>query len=300
VTDPGQTGSNCEILTTNLSLPPAEVDDRARDIAARIQREIGAYARIAGSPIELDLIQIVKRNLAFYLRSLATGIVPQPAELAEFEEACGRRLRQGFPLEAVLRAGRLESQAMWEIVLERAPPDRARAIASLTMRYMDAINVASERGYVHAREDMGRSLDEATRLFLSRLMRGDFVDEAEAAGEARLLGFDLARFRVGIVVEADRVPPAGRSAIDMQLVEAAAELRAVCLDSPSGLIESGLVLAVPATSPDRVAEMVAAALARPRTPVPRLIAGIGSPRAGSSGLKASFAEARRALAWAQS
>lgn len=44
-------------------------------------------------------------------------------------------------------------------------------MASLTMLYMDAINVASERSYVHAREDMGRSVDEATRLFLSRLMR---------------------------------------------------------------------------------------------------------------------------------
>lgn len=149
---------------------------------------------------------------------------------------------------------------------------------------------------MHAREDLGRSLDEATRLFLSRLMRGDFADEAEAAGEARLLGFDLARFRVGIVVEPDGVPSVGRSAIDMQLVEAAAELRAVCPGSPSGLVESGLVLAVPATSPDGVAEMVAGALARPRMPVPRLIAGVGSPRAGSRGLKASFTEARRALA----
>ena len=184
-------------------------------------------------------------------------------------------------MEAVLRAGRLESQAMWEIVLRRAPTDRVPAMASLTMRYMDAINVASKRGYA-PREDLGRSLDKATRLFLSRLMRGDFADEAEAAGEARLLGFDLARFRVGIVVEPDRVPSVGRSAIDMQLVEAAAELRAVCPGSPSGLVESGLVLAVPATSPDGVAEMVAGALARPRMPVPRLIAGVGSPRAGAA------------------
>src|SRR6266571_4845010 len=271
-----------------LELTPTELDRHARAISARLQREILAYGRVAGSAIELDLIEIVRRNLQLYLRSLATGTAPQPEELTEFEAVCGRRLRQGFPLEAILRAGRLEGEAMWEIALERAPAARIPAIASLTMRYTDAINAASERGYGHAREDLGRSRDEATRLLLTRLMKGDFADEAEASAEATLLGFDLARFRVGIVVEPDGVPAAGRSAADLQLAEAAAELRGGFPDSPWGLVESGLVLAVPATSTDAAAEIVAGALARPHSPGPRLIAGLGTPRAGSGGLRASF------------
>jgi len=112
----------------------------------------------------------VKRNFELYLWAIETDTVPGPEELVELEEACARRLRQGFPLEAVLRAGRLESQATWEIVLTRVPAGRAAAAASLTMRYLDAINSASERGYVHARDDVGRSRDEATRLFLARLL----------------------------------------------------------------------------------------------------------------------------------
>jgi hypothetical protein len=277
-------------------LAPDEADRHAHEIAARLQREIPAYGRLAGSAIELDLIRIVQRNLELYLRTLATGGLPGPAELTEFEAACGRRLRQGFPLDAVLRAGRLESQAMWELVLERAPADRVAEIASLTMRYTDAINAASERGFVHAREDLGSSRDEASRLFLTRLIHGNFADEAEAAAEARLLGFDLARFRVALVVEPEGLPAAGRSAADLQLAEAAAELRGRFPESLWGLVESGLVLAVLATSTDEVAGIVTAALLRLQSTGPRLIAGLGSPRAGSGGLKASFAEARRALA----
>jgi PucR C-terminal helix-turn-helix domain/GGDEF-like domain len=274
----------------------SEIEGHGRDISARLQSEIGAYGRVGGSEIEVDLLAIVKRNFELYLRALATDTVPEPAELVEFEEVCARRLRQGFPLEAVLRAGRLESQAMWEIVLSRAPADRAADMASLTMRYLDAINSASERGYVHAREDLGRSRDEATRLFLARLIGGDFADEAEAGGEARLLGFDLDRFRVAIVVAPDNVQAARRSAQDMLLAEAAGELKDVFPGSPWGLVESGLVLAVPATSPEEVFAGVQSALARPRTQGQRLIAGLGAPRAGSSGLKAGFTEARRALA----
>jgi PucR family transcriptional regulator, purine catabolism regulatory protein len=82
----------------------------------------------------------------------------------------------------------------------------------------------------------------------------------------------------------------------MMLAEAGAELKAAFPGSPWGLVESGLVLAVPATSPDEVFARVRDALARPRSPGSRLIAGLGAPRVGSSGLRAGFTEARRALA----
>jgi hypothetical protein len=279
-----------------FSLTPAEVQDHARAIATRLQREISAYGRAAGSAMEVDLIEIVNRNLELYLRALSTDRLPEPSELAEFEAVCGRRLRQGFPLEAIMRAGRLESQAMWEIVRVRAPDHRIAAMATLTLRYLDLINAASERGYIHARDALGRSMEEATRLFLTRLMLGNFADEVEAVSEATMLGFDLERFRVGVVVGPDERSAAGRSAVDLQLAQAATELSGSLPQTPWGLVESGLVLAVPAASPDEVADLVAGVLARSRTPGSRLIAGIGAPRVGSSGLKASFAEARRALA----
>ena len=59
------------------------------------------------------------------------------------------------PIDAAL-VGRLESEAMWEMVVPRVAAERLPLMATLTMRYMDAINAASERGYVHAREDLGR------------------------------------------------------------------------------------------------------------------------------------------------
>jgi hypothetical protein len=279
-----------------LSLEADEKRDQVRAIAALLEREIPAYGRIAASAIEADLQEVVRLNLDLYVRALRERALPSASELAAFEAVCGRRLRQGFPLEAVMRAGRLEIQSMWELIAARAPRDRLPELASLTLGYMDAINTASERGYVHAREDLGRSRSEAVRLFLSRLLRGDFVDDAEAAREARVLDFDLDRFRIGVVVEPEGGPDAGRSALDMQLVEAADELRRRLASSPVGLFESGLVIAAAATSVDDVSRLVVDVLEHPPLPATRLLAAVGSPRAGSTGLRESFREAKRALA----
>src|ERR1700704_4740005 len=95
----------------------------ARSIAQRLETEIPAYARVRGSAIEQDLIDIERRNLELYLGALAGERLPDPGEMAELEMASGVRLRQGFPLEAVLRAGRLEAQAMCEIVVAHAPAE---------------------------------------------------------------------------------------------------------------------------------------------------------------------------------
>lgn len=90
---------------------------------------------------------------------------------------------------------------MWEIVVAHAPAESLARLATLTMQYLDLLNSVSERGYLLTREDMGRSLEEAIRLFLGRIVSGDFADDTEADGEARLLGYDLSALRIGVVIE---------------------------------------------------------------------------------------------------
>jgi sugar diacid utilization regulator len=277
-----------------FALSKNEIQRLARSIAIRLETDIPAYRRIQGSPIELELIAIEARNLELYLQCLAQDRVPDPEELAELEVVSGRRLRQGFPLDAVLRAGRLEAQAMWDVVVARAQTESLARLATLTMQYLDVLNSVSERGYVHAREDLGRSREEAIRLFLGRVISGDFADDDEANKEAQLLGYSLSVFRVGVVIGPGSQPTIARSAVDMHLADVVLDLRRRFPDSPSALVDLGVVLAVPATSADEVAVIVESSLAAHDSSSLRLAAGVGSPRAGAQGLMMSLREARRA------
>jgi sugar diacid utilization regulator len=281
---------------TGFGLSATQIEGYARSIADRLEAEIPAYGRVAGSAIEGDLIDIEARNLELYLRTVANGRLPLPEELAALEAASGARLRQGFPLGAVLRAGRLEAQAMWEIVAAHAQPEMLARLATLTMQYLDLLNSVSERGYVHAREDMGRSLEEAIRLFLGRVVSGDFTDEAEADGEARLLGYDLSALRIGVVIEPRAQPTVARSVIDMRLADVVRDLRRRFPDSPVGLVDLGIVLAVPGTSADEAERILDTTIRDGDGGAIRLVAGLGSPRAGAQGMMISLREARRAQA----
>src|SRR5690348_3517999 len=111
------------MTSSQFGLSTEQIGAYAAGIAARLQAQIPAYRRIGGSPIEQDLIRVENRNLELYLSALSQERLPDPAELTDLELASGTRLRQGFPLDAVLRAGRLEAQAMWEIVVAHAPPE---------------------------------------------------------------------------------------------------------------------------------------------------------------------------------
>ncbi|HVC77053.1 MAG TPA: helix-turn-helix domain-containing protein [Candidatus Micrarchaeaceae archaeon] len=283
-------------ISAGFGISRQQIEDFARSIARRLESEIPAYARVPGSAIEQDLIEVETRNLELYLGALAGGRLPDPAELADLEVASGIRLRQGFPLEAVLRAGRLEAQAMWEIVVAHAPAESLARLATLTMQYLDLLNSVSERGYLHAREDMGRSLEEAIRLFLGRIVSGEFADDADAEGEARLLGYDLSALRIGVVIEAGSLPAMARSVVDMRLADVVRDLRRRFPDSPAGLVDLGVVLAVPGTSADEVARSLTSTIGDGGDGAFHLTAGLGSPRAGAHGMMISLREARRARA----
>ena len=280
----------------SFGISETEIRELALSIARRLEAEIPAYSRVAGSPIERDLIEIEARNLELFLGALAEERIPKAQELAELEVASGTRLRQGFPLDAVLRAGRLEAQAMWEIVVAHAPADSLARLATLTMQYLDLLNSVSERGYLSAREDLGRSLEEAIRLFLGRVISGDFADEAEADGEAQWLGYDLSTFRIGVVIEPGGLPAVARSVVDMRLADVVRDLRRRFPDSPAGLVDLGVVLAVPGTSADEVAAILAPTIEDREGAAFHLTAGLGSPRAGAHGMMISLREARRARA----
>lgn len=288
-------------MTASQNRPPFllsadDIQALARSIALRLEAEIPAYGRISGSPIEQELIAIEARNLELYLECLAQDRVPEPEELVELEAVSGRRLRQGFPLDAVLRAGRLEAQALWEVAVASAPAESLARLATLTMRYLDVLNSVSERGYVHARENVGGSREEAIRLFLARVISQDFADEAEANREAELLGYSLSSFRVGVDIGPGTPPALARSAVDMHLADVVLDLRRRFPDSPACLVETGVVVAVPATAAVQITNMIASSLAAFDSASLRLAAGLGSPRAGAQGLMMSLREARRARA----
>src|SRR4029077_21036246 len=135
-----QTTVTSSQFRAGFGITSRQIEGFARSIARRLETEIPAYARVPGSAIEQDLIDVETLNLELYLGALADGRLPDPDELADLEVASGTRLRPGFPLEAGLRAGRLEAQAMWEIVVTHAPAESLARLATLTMQYLDLLN----------------------------------------------------------------------------------------------------------------------------------------------------------------
>jgi DNA-binding PucR family transcriptional regulator len=74
------------------------------------------------------------------------------------------------------------------------------------------------------------------------------------------------------------------------------DLRRRFPDSPAGLVDLGVVLAVPGTSADEVGRILAPTIGDGDDAALHLTAGLGSARAGAHGMMISLREARRARA----
>jgi purine catabolism regulator len=180
-------------------------------------------------------------------------------------------------------------------LLEVADAQDLGRLATLTLEFADLVSYASSEVYAQERERRARSHEEATRLFLTRLLSGDLTDQEAVAREGRNVGFDLDRTHVVALVTA-RQPQAGPDHLqDRELVKGWSQLQRYLPDSPAVVMRAGLVVAVPVESTMEAASTVQKALGSLMRDHPPSI-GMGTPRSGPAGIVQSFAEARRALA----
>jgi sugar diacid utilization regulator len=285
-------------MRRELQLSPEQVEAFAQRLYRGVRREVAAYGAITDPETDRDFAEVNRRNIEVFFRALAEDRLPTDAELAIFESAARRRLRQAVPLEAIFRSYRVGVRVMWECLLEVAPQQDHGRLGSLALEYADRVSTAAAQAYVEERHRVAQSREDATRLLLTRLVQSDVIDEEAALSEASELGIDLAEPRFALVVSSvhgGRHPSAGA---DLALAGVRSRLLAAIPDALVVLLHGQALALMPAASEADAGAAVERALADGLRAYPDhpLAAGMGTPAAGPRGLAASHREAVRAHA----
>ena len=284
-------------VRSRLLISPQQVEKFARRINAIVRKDVESYGEAPESELSRDLSAMVVRNVEIYFRSLAEDRVPSDQELAELANAARRRLHQGVPLEAIFQSYRVGARMLWQCLLEVAGGEDLGRLATLTLQFADLVSSAASEGYLEERERSARSHEDATRLFLTRLLTGDFEDEEAVIREGRHFGFDVAGTHIVTVVSPRVQGHAANVERDLELAHGRSQLQRYRADAPAVVIRSGLVAAIPGDSVPEVASTMLKALAG-ILGAQHFRIGVGTARGGPRGIVASYAEAQRAQALA--
>ena len=174
---------------------PGEV---ARRMVTAFRSEIGGYTRLPESVLAGQILDVSRRNVELFLRSITELRGPTEEELAPFRESARSRAEEGLPLEDLLHAYRLGGRLGWEALLEAARPDERPALlaaADLLMRYVDSVSAAVAQTYHDEHQHLVSEEERRQRALLEALIHPE--REAPALRDlAERVGFPLAdRYR---------------------------------------------------------------------------------------------------------
>ena len=183
-----------EALTTLCRALREDVDGLADRLTVMVLEREDVYGEL-GVPIDTDLRATCRANIDRTLAVLA-GDLPSHVERARVTIETGqRRVRQGVPLEVVLRAYRLCGRLLWErmcrVSRERFDGRFDRALLDAADRVWALIDSASDRLVdAYRREEAQlRSLDDGRRYSMTEgLLQGRGRDPAFARDASRALG----------------------------------------------------------------------------------------------------------------
>lgn len=270
-----------ERLLGRLEEHQAEI---ALDLFESLRREVPAYAALE-SPDELE--RHCQEHAKAFLQTVRTAIVPRGPE-ADFVVRFGERgAGQGYGLELLLRGYRTNGHTFVHWVSEQgsaATRDSLRAALAVTrmvMEYTDSVSATLAEAYLHETERLLVEAGFQQRDLLEDLLAG------RGAADARLLaaGLEPGRPLQLAVVSAADLAKASEAVGDQFRMSRLRALRVVRHEE--------LVVIAPAPAPLRQIFIRAAEREA-------LTAGVSLPIADLSGVPRAHAEARKALALAQS
>lgn len=268
----------------------ADFREIGRHITAAIRAAVSEYEHLDVGVAD-DVVETNAHNARIYLAAVVDGRMPEQGELDELARAARRRVHQGLPLTAVLRAYRVGARAMWErFSTERPDLDRA-ALTDDTLRYIDCVSSAAEAAYLEEREALLGSQLEANRLTLARLVEDDFDSREERDGAVRRLGLDPDEPHTAAVVAPARDAP-GR---DEELSALLADMRRTVPHAASALLRRGAVVVVPGQTAAGIEKFVDAGLRRCGIGSGQVHVGLGRAVAADEGVGAAVRDAERAL-----
>ncbi|WP_322769318.1 PucR family transcriptional regulator [Frankia sp. Cr1] len=159
----------------------AEVLDRcAHEVAIRssdlILSELPVYVR-GGDALRLETQTRTELRLHWLFGSVREGRFPTTPH-NRVREGAMRRLQQGIPLDVVLRAYRLVSRLLWEVMLREAARlpegnESLAALMSVVMGYVDAEGDELATVYIREQQELTADDDRTRRDVLERLLAGE-------------------------------------------------------------------------------------------------------------------------------
>lgn len=193
------------------SLVAAVLEDTDALEARVVQATVDLEPRYrSGGPDLDDLTGSVRANIVRVLEAFLADEADD--RFYDAPRATGRRrARQGFPLEAVLRAYRLGVELIWEALLVEARsrgPEATDLVVDEVSRLwyvMDRFSLAVAEAYRREEEQLRRHDVELQERLLDELLDGRGAEPAVAADLHRLMGLPaVARY---VVVEGEAAPP---------------------------------------------------------------------------------------------
>jgi hypothetical protein len=168
---------------------PGEVAPR---VLAALRREPSAY-QLLSDDASSQILEVIRGNVALFLRWIGEAIAPQDEELLHFGESAHARAMEGLPLEDVLHAYRVGAWMVWEALLEQASDSERTVLLSLPglmFRYLDIVSSAITRPYLDAREHLVSEDERRARNLADALARDALLslDDRELAAR---IGFPI-------------------------------------------------------------------------------------------------------------
>lgn len=134
--------------------------------------------------------------ISCFERLIAGVPVGQAMRAIDFDETVSRRLDQGFALQELLSAARIECATIWKHLARRLDPACLVEVGALMLELLDITCSELERRYDRELERLRDSRKDSVELFLRRVASGEALS-AMAGDEARLLGHDIEQMQTG-------------------------------------------------------------------------------------------------------
>jgi hypothetical protein len=190
------TDSQRELLSALIErIDPSEI---ARRMVAAFRSEITGYTRLPESVLAGQILDVSRRNVELFFRSITEARGPTEEELILFRESARSRAEEGLPLEDVLNAYRLGGRLGWQTLLDAARPDEYPALlaaAELLMRYVDSVSAAVAQTYLDEHQHLASEEERRQRALVEALVHPE-RDVPGLRELAERVGFPLAdRYR---------------------------------------------------------------------------------------------------------
>jgi hypothetical protein len=134
-----------------------DLEELARRMVAVFQAEIPAYGTLPEAMLQGEILDISKRNLGLFFRSLIDGRPLSDQELAPFRESARARAAEGMPLEDLLHAYRLGGRLGWEALVAAARSGEQTVLlpsVAWLMEYVDRVSDAVADAYNQERQHL--------------------------------------------------------------------------------------------------------------------------------------------------